>query len=170
MDNIYIVGFMGTGKTSVGKLLAKALDREFVEMDASIEQDQSKPIAKIFAEEGEAHFRQLEKELLTQLALRSGLVVSCGGGLICDQDNLRLLKASGVIFNLAASASTIYQRIKEHTHRPLLEVDDPLKRIEELLIARKAYYEKADQTIDTNNLSPQEVVESIVKLIQPTNG
>jgi len=170
MKNIYILGFMGTGKSAAGRLLAKSLNREFVEMDEVIEGEQGKPISSIFSEEGETHFRKLEKELLTKLALNSGLIVSCGGGLVCDSGNLELLKKSGVLICLSASAEVIHQRTKKHVCRPLLNVEDPLKKIDELLKVRKPYYDQADHIIDTDKLSPEEIVDKIKKLLDKDNG
>lgn len=170
MDNIYIVGFMGTGKTSVGKLLAEALSREFIEMDALIEQDQGKAIANIFAEQGEAHFRKLEKKLLKELALKADLVVSCGGGLVCDSDNLSLLKESGILVCLSASSQVINRRTKNHTHRPILNVEDPLKKIEQLLLERKPYYDQADHTVDTDQLSLGEVVDKLKTILDSSEN
>ena len=162
MKNIYLVGFMGTGKTVVGVILAKRLAKEFVEMDAVIEEKQGSKIADIFTKQGEAYFRSFEKTLLGSLSKREGLVISCGGGLICDQENLKLLKETGVVFVLRASASTIYQRTKEHTHRPILNVDDPQEKIKQLLEQRAPYYAQAHHSIDTDDLLPEEIADKII--------
>jgi len=165
MQNIYLVGFMGTGKTAVGKILAKELSKEFVEMDALIEEKEGSEIVDIFANKGEAYFRSLEKALLGELSRREDLVISCGGGLVCDQENLKLLKETGVVFALRASVSTIYQRTKEHTHRPILNVDDPRGKIEQLLAKRAPYYAQAQHSIDTDNLSPEEIADKIITIL-----
>ena len=95
MKNIYLVGFMGTGKTIVGKILAKKLAKEFIEMDTVIEEKEGSEIVDIFAKQGQAYFRSLEKELLGELSKREDVVISCGGGLVCDQGNLKVLKETG---------------------------------------------------------------------------
>jgi shikimate kinase len=166
MESIYLVGFMGTGKTTVGKLLARALKRGFIEMDALIEKQEKKKIVKIFADKGEPYFRKLEKELLKKLAEMPGQVISCGGGLICDKENLEIMKKTGKIFNLSASSTTIYERTKKYRHRPLLNVADPVKKIEELLNKRLPYYNQAHYTINTDDLSTKEVAEKILELIK----
>jgi shikimate kinase len=165
MKNIYLVGFMGTGKTSVGKILAEKLKKEFVEMDAIIEQKEGNDIPEIFAQKGERHFRNLERKLLEELAARRDLVVSCGGGLVCDQENLDTLKASGTVFSLSASIPVIYERISQSTHRPLLNVENPLQKIESLLRQRLPYYQKAGHLIDTDEYTPSEIADKIIAII-----
>ena len=166
MKNIYIVGFMGTGKTSVGKSLAEKLGKQFIEMDELIEQRASKSINDIFAQDGEAHFRRLESELLKELAAKEDLVVSCGGGLICNEDNLKVLKDTGIIFNLESSPQAIYERTKRYTHRPLLNVDDPLGKIKGLLLKRRPFYERAHHSVRSEEESPQEVADRIAEIIR----
>ena len=144
MRNIYLVGFMGTGKTFVGRILAEKLKRPFVEMDAEIERLAGKPIGDIFREDGEDAFRAMETRLLEDLARQSGLVVSCGGGTVCNDYNLRVMKASGASFNLRSSPEKIYERTRNDTARPLLQVADPLAKIAELLAKREPYYTQAD--------------------------
>jgi len=165
MQNIYLVGFMGTGKTAVGKILAKKLSKEFVEMDAVIEAREGSEVVDIFAKKGEAYFRKLEKELLKELFVKKDLVISCGGGLICDQENLKRLKETGVVFALTASVSTIYQRTKEHIHRPILNVDNPQEKIKQLLEKRAPYYAQAQHSIDTDNLSSEEIADKIIVIL-----
>ena len=165
-----MVGFMGSGKSTVGKILAQSLDQEFVEMDALIEKSQAKEISAIFAQEGESYFRQLEKDLLKELAKKTDLVVSCGGGLVCDPQNIELLKKTGLLVCLSASADTIYERTKEYTSRPLLEVKDPLSKIQELLVKREPYYQQAHHTVSTDNSRPKEISETIIKIIKENNG
>ena len=165
MKNVYLVGFMGTGKTAVGEVLAKRLAKEFIEMDALIEEKEGSEIVDIFIKQGETYFRSLEKVLLGKLSKREDLVISCGGGLICDPENLKQLKETGVVFALWASVSTIYQRIKGHGHRPILNVDDPQAKIEQLLAKRAPYYAQAQHSIDTDNLSPEEIADKIIAIL-----
>jgi len=165
MKNIYLTGFMGTGKTTVGKILARKLGKEFIETDALIEQEQGKKIVDIFSDKGEGYFRGLENRLIKELASKKDLVISCGGGLICNEVNLELLKKTGVVFSLMARSEVIYERTKKYTHRPLLNVDKPLEKIEELLEKRKPYYLKAHYVIDTEDFSPQKVADKIVGIL-----
>ena len=113
MKNIYLVGFMGTGKSFVGRILAKKIAAHFMEMDTELERRAGKAIAQIFKEDGEAVFRVMEKNLLSELSFKSGMVVSCGGGVICSEENVVMMKKSGVIVNLFSSAEKIYARTKD---------------------------------------------------------
>ncbi len=166
MKNIYLVGFMGTGKTTVGKILANKLSKKFVETDQAIEEKEGEKIKDIFAKKGESYFRKLETNLLKKLSSESGLVVSCGGGLACNKKNLEILQNTGHLFSLSASASLILERIKDSNHRPLLRVEDPLAKINELLNIRKPYYQKAGIEVNTDNLCPEEVADSILNLLK----
>ncbi|MFA5337703.1 MAG: shikimate kinase [Candidatus Omnitrophota bacterium] len=165
MKNIYLVGFMGTGKTIVGKILAGKLKLKFIEMDDTIEKEEGNPITEIFATKGEQYFRKLETSLLKKISKETNLVVSCGGGLICNEENLRMLKETGTTFNLAAEAKTIYERIKKHSHRPLLNVANPTLKIDELMHKRAQYYEQAHHTINTDEISPDEVADKIIDIL-----
>lgn len=157
---------MGTGKTTVGSLLANSLKKKFIDMDEEIEKSSGKTIPEIFSSWGEGKFRILEKELLKNIVLLSDCVVSCGGGIITDEENISLMKKSGIIISLFAEADTIYARLKSAHNRPLLEVNNPKERIEHLLKMRRPYYEKADFKINTDNLKPQEVVLRIKKIVE----
>ena len=156
---------MGTGKTTVGKILSHKLNRKFVETDDVIEQREGKKITEIFSQYGEPYFRKLEKELLEELSAQSDLIISCGGGLICSPPNAQVLKSTGIVFNLLAAPATIYSRTKHYIHRPLLNVDDSSKKIEELLNERKPYYEQAHHSIDTDALSPEEIADTIMRIL-----
>lgn len=159
---------MGTGKTTVGKLLAKKLRKKFIELDAFIEKKEHKKIAKIFSDFGEGYFRKIESDALKIVSLENDFVVSCGGGLICHNNNVRILKNTGIVFNLTASSETIYNRTKNFTYRPLLNVLNPLRQIETLLKKREPYYAKAHYTITTENITPQEVAETIINILDKT--
>jgi shikimate kinase len=167
VKNIYLVGFMGTGKTTVGKILAAKLKRQFIEMDEAIEKEEACSITEIFATKGEPYFRKLESDLLKKLSTETDLIVSCGGGLICNKENLKILTETGTVFNLAASAKIIYERTKKYSHRPLLNVANPVLKIDELIKIRNQYYNKAHHTIDTTEINPDEVAE---KIIDELNG
>ena len=175
--NIYLVGFMGTGKTSVGKLLAKDQSKlvglgalkhgkwSFVDLDELIELKEQRRIVDIFAKEGEAYFRKIEKKILKTVATQKHFVVACGGGIVLDKDNIKVMKASGIVICLSASAKEIFKRVSLNSQRPLLNVAHPQKRIELLLKMRTPYYLQADKLIDTTDLTVKEVVKKIIKLI-----
>ena len=157
---------MGTGKTSVAKVLAKRLSRKFIEMDEAIEEREKRTITEIFRINGEDYFRRVEKEIVENISKRNNLAVSCGGGVVLDEDNIKNLKKSGIVICLWANPDVIYKRVRGRTHRPLLNVDHPRERIKELLDARKTFYDKSDYKIDTSNLTIQEVAGKIIKLIE----
>ncbi len=156
---------MGTGKTSVGKELAKKKKWHFVDLDELIESREKMVISDIFAKEGEPYFRRIEKRVLKEVAAEKKFVVACGGGIVIDQENIKTMKETGMIICLTANAEAILKRTSASTHRPLLNVADPKKQIELLLKLRSPFYTRADKTIDTSKISVEEVVERILKLI-----
>jgi shikimate kinase len=163
--NIYLVGFMGTGKTAVGKELAKRKKWQFVDLDDLIELKEKRSILDIFAKEGEPYFRRLEKRVLKEVSGEKKFVFACGGGVVLDKDNIRIMKETGIIICLTATPEVILKRISGYTHRPLLNVSDPKKQIELLLKLRAPYYAQADKAIDTSKISIEEIVARIIKLI-----
>lgn len=164
MNNIYLVGFMATGKSTVGKKLAKKLKRQFVDLDQLIELRQKRPITDIFAKNGEAYFRKIEKEMLEQAAAEDNFIYACGGGIVIDKDNIKIMKQTGTLICLTANPQVVLKRIGSASHRPLLDVPDPKKQIGLLLKLRAPFYAKADKTIDTSRLSVAQVVSRILKL------
>lgn len=148
---IVLIGFMGTGKSSLGKLLARKLNFTFIDTDALIEERQGRSISAIFATDGEPFFRQLERELAGELALIQEAVISTGGGFPLNPENIQVLRQDGFIVALTATPEVIYQRIKNETHRPLLAQTDPLNRIATLLKTRAAVYQNSDLTLDTTH-------------------
>jgi len=165
MNNIILVGFMGAGKSVVGKKLAAKLNKDFVESDDMIEAREKMPIRDIFEKKGEPYFRRVEKEVIKEASSRKNVVISAGGGAIVDEENFNNLKNSGTLICLKASPDTILKRTKDLKTRPLLNVPDPKKRIEELLKKREPYYNKANFIIDTDNLSIEQVVLKITDLL-----
>ncbi|HAZ10270.1 MAG: hypothetical protein A2047_03215 [Omnitrophica bacterium GWA2_41_15] len=165
MNNIILVGFMGTGKSVVGKKLATKLNRDFMELDDMIELREKMPIKDIFEKKGELYFRLVEKEVVKEAARRKDIVISAGGGAIIDVENFKNLKNSGTIICLKASPETILKRTIGLKTRPLLNVQDPKKKIEELLKKREPYYNKADFSINTDNLSIGSIVLKIMSLL-----
>jgi shikimate kinase len=157
---------MGTGKSAVGNLLAQRMRREFFDTDTLIEQVAGHPIACIFAEKGEAYFRELEKQVIRQVCQKHEIVIATGGGAIVNMDNATCLKESGTVICLTASPETIVQRVQENNDRPLLQGEDPLTKIRLLLTARAEAYARADITIDTSSLTPGEIVEMILAQVK----
>jgi len=162
-DNIVLIGFMGSGKTTVGKALAKTLHMDFVDTDSYIEAQAGKKIADIFAEDGEAAFRRLETDILVHLRdTVKNTVLATGGGMPLRAQNARLLKEIGRVYYLTAANQVIYDRVKGDTKRPLLQGDNPYDKICELMSQRKSLYEAAaDVVIDTNSNDLMEVTRMI---------
>ncbi len=158
--NIIFVGFMGTGKSLVAKRLAKRLGRRLVDTDACIEHEADMSIAQIFATEGEAAFRQRERQAIARACQEKEMVIATGGGAITDKENARTMKASGPVVCLTARPEVIIQRVQGDTTRPLLQGPNPLEKIQRLLADRAAAYARADITIDTSSLDPDAVVEA----------
>lgn len=149
--NIVLVGFMGSGKTTVGREVARRLGWSFVDTDDEIVRQAGKSIAAIFADEGEEHFRCLENRVVRKLAAMKETVIATGGGVVKNADNLRLLAATGVLFWLQLEPEEIHRRISgQRIIRPLLEVPDPLGEIRSLLRERESYYAQADFTVNAN--------------------
>ena len=160
--NIVLVGFMGTGKTSVGKLLAGRKGMQFVDMDDLIRQRTGKSIPRIFSEDGEAHFRALERALVVELCGQSGMVISTGGGIVLNPDNVADFNRTGAIVCLHASPEAILRRVCGDTDRPLLAGDDKGKKILALLEARRHLYAAIANRVDTDDLSIEEVADKVM--------
>jgi shikimate kinase len=156
---------MGTGKTTAGKLLADDLKMKFVEMDSIIEEREEMSIRKIFEERGEVYFRRLERGLVRELSSEEGLIISTGGGVVLNQENITDFEKNGINICLNAEPEEIYKRVKNEKHRPLLDVEDPPSKIKELLEYRKQFYGKIKIQIDTTGKNVKEVVEEIKKSI-----
>lgn len=166
MKNIILVGFMGTGKTAVGKELAQKLKMKFVDMDDIIEERESMEISEIFAKKGEPYFREVEKEIAKEISKQSNLIIAAGGGAVINEENVKNLKSNGIMICLTASPDKILERTKGYIHRPLLNVSDQKTKISELLAKRAQYYARADYQIDTTNLTIDEVVQKILDILK----
>ncbi len=162
--NLILIGFMGSGKTTVGLKLSYRLRTPVEDTDKLIEQREEKTISELFAEEGEAHFRKLETALLEEIKDRNYTrILSVGGGTVVNPVNRKLLKECGTVIYFRVRPETVYERVKNDTARPLLQCEDPLSKIKELMEARKqAYEECADIIIDVDELSQDEVADRIV--------
>ena len=156
---------MGTGKSSVGRQLAKERGWNFVDLDELIELKEQRRIVDIFAKDGEAYFRKIEKKVLKQASTQKKFVVACGGGVVLDKDNIKLMKKTGMMICLYASPEEILKRVSTNNGRPLLNVGKPQKRIELLLKMRARYYMQADKIIDTSRFSIKQVVKKISKIL-----
>jgi shikimate kinase len=167
MDNIILIGFMGTGKTEVGRILARKLGFGLLDTDSLIEREQGKTISNIFNNEGESAFRGMESALLGDLAVERKKVISTGGGIILRPENIEKLKKLGPIVLLLADEGTIYERLKNKGDRPLLKVADPKKKIKEILGIRMPIYKGiADFQVKTDDLSPEEVSGKIMEFLK----
>lgn len=159
--NIVLVGFMGTGKTTIGRLLAEQTGMQLVDMDAMIEERAGKSITEIFAEDGEPHFRMLERKLAQELSARSGQVVSTGGGIVLNPDNLADYGKTGLVVCLLASPETILERVRHDDTRPLLS-GDKQDRIVQLLETRRTLYEAIGFKINTDGVAPERIATQII--------
>ena len=160
--NVALTGFMGTGKTSVGRLVAEQLHFDYLDTDEMIQSATGKTIAEIFARDGEPAFRVLEEKVVEELAGKSKTVVSTGGGLTTNPKNLASLKSHSLVVCLWASPEKIWERVKNQTHRPLLHDPDPQAKIRELLAVREPFYKQADVLLNTDLRSLREVAQQVV--------
>ena len=159
-DNVILVGFMGAGKSSVGRILATRLGRCFVETDEMITATEGRPIPEIFTEKGEAHFRALEDEAVRLLALKRGDVIATGGGLPCGAGRAESLRAIGTVVWLSGDFSALYERALRDGDRPMLS-GKTREQAEALYEARKTFYARADLTVDTTELNPDQVAARV---------
>lgn len=163
-SNIVLIGFMATGKTSVGQILADRLNRRLFEVDAVIKKMAGKPIPDIFREDGEIYFRELEIKAVKQAAVGEKMVIVCGGGVVLNTINIDRLRVNGVIIHLTASAGIILKRItNDGDNRPLINVKWPPEKIKELMNLRRPFYNRAaDFTINTSKLRIETVADKII--------
>jgi len=166
--NIALIGFMGVGKTAVGKVLAEKLGMSFIELDLLIEQKAGKSIPEIFQQNGEAAFRELEMRVTEEVANKKKAVIACGGGLVLNKINIERLRKSARMVYLTASPGAILKRVaNEEGQRPLLEVGNPTLAIREMLSFRKPFYERAaDIKIDTSKLDINAVSKQIISKLK----
>lgn len=167
--NIILTGFMGTGKTLVGKKLAKGLKMSYLDTDELIENRERAKIPQIFQEKGEDYFRKVETKIIKEVSSVDRCVISTGGGAILKKENLVALKRKGVIICLSANPKVILKRTRKSQNRPLLKSRDPKSAVEDLLSQRRSFYEKADFEVDTSELTTSEVVERIVDFLKKKN-
>lgn len=161
-SNIFLTGFMGTGKTTVGLILAELLQRPFVDLDKKIEQREGCTIAEIFASHGENYFRESETVLLKSLTKQQATVYATGGGIVGRKGNRQLMRSLGHIVYLKASWSILQLRLEKSTGRPLIDENKGWDAVKSLWEARLPLYEKADIVIDTDGLTPLDVAHKII--------
>jgi shikimate kinase len=160
--NIALVGFMGTGKSSVGRLAAEQLRFAFIDTDELIENEVGHSIPEIFAQLGEPAFRKYERDVVNALSTRRDTVIATGGGLVADPANLASLKTHALVVCLWASPETIWERVRAQSHRPLLQTPDPQSKIRELLEQRAPAYRQADVLIHTGLRSAKEAAQQVL--------
>jgi shikimate kinase len=163
---VVLVGFMGSGKSSVGRELARRIGAEFVDADAWIERKAGRRIRVLFAEEGEPAFREMEKAALREILAVKGRVVAAGGGAFLDEGNRRLMKAYGEVVYLEASAETVLGRLAMDASRPLLQGADRESVVRDLLDRRAPEYRRADHTVPTDGLTVKEIAGRIIELLK----
>ncbi len=168
--NLALVGFMGTGKSSVGQLVAAQLHYRFVDTDELVEARAGKTISAIFAEEGEPQFRQYERAVVDALRNNHRTVIATGGGLVTLEANLASLKTHALVVCLWASVETIWERVSHQTHRPLLQTPDALGKIRTLLAEREPFYRSADVLVSTEQRSVKEVVQHVIHQFRLARG
>ncbi len=162
--NLILTGFMGTGKSTLGRVLAYRWNRPFVDTDELIEKSTRKTIAEIFAENGEAEFRRLEREVVESKLPASGAIISCGGGLPIPDGMADLLKTKGVVVTLFASAESILRRTRNRTHRPLLQGEDPEAIIRKLMAEREPAYLRCGTSVFSDGRTVQQMVEAVERI------
>ena len=164
MKNIILIGFMGTGKTTIATKLSHRLKMEYVSTDTLIEKRENRTINEIFRDSGEDYFREIESSVIRDISSKDNQVVDAGGGAVLRDENMVNFKSSGIVIGLRADEKSIYERTKKYKHRPLLNVEDPKRKIRELMAKRAPFYAKADHTIDTSALTIDQVIENIVRI------
>lgn len=161
--NLYLVGFMGTGKTTIGRAVAQRLNFAMLDSDQEIERQQGRTIAEIFEKDGEAAFRAMERAYIEGGHPATRAVISCGGGLVTQPGMLELLQAKGVVICLHASIETILARTARHRHRPLLNVEDPEVRVRTLYAQREPIYRRAGTVLLTDSRPLNDIVAHVIR-------
>ena len=166
MSNIVLIGFMGTGKTSVGQRISEKLQMPMVDTDTIVETDNQMIIGEIFDRYGEDYFRNLENAAVHKASKYTNHIISTGGGVVLRIENLNLLQENGLLFCLRATPEEIFKRIKDESHRPLLKDPNPPNKIRRLLQKRQAQYQRIEHQIETTDLSIEEVTNQIIGIYQ----
>lgn len=162
--NLFLTGFMGTGKSTLGRILAYRWNRPFVDTDELIEKRAGKPIAAIFADEGEPAFRKMERDVVERHLPEAGAVISCGGGLPVADGMAELLRSKGVVVTLFASPQAILRRTRGRTHRPLLQGEDPEAIIRKLMAEREPAYLRCGTAVYGDGRTVQQMVDTVERI------
>ncbi len=168
--NIVLTGFMGTGKTAVGKRLAEEIGMQYIDTDEMIEKDVGMNIPDIFKRRGEKYFREVETQALKCVAMLDNFVIATGGGVVLKEENMEELEKNGIIICLTASANTILQRTGKDTNRPLLKGENPADKINQLLKEREPFYKRCHKMIDTSGKDIKEIIEEIVPFFKEVSS
>jgi len=166
MKNVVLTGFMGTGKSSIGKLLAYRLGKSFVDIDKQIEKEMGISIPEIFAKYGEEFFRVKEHEVVERISRYKNAVIATGGGVVLNARNMECLRQKGLIICLRANPDVILERTSRRPTRPLLQCENPRQVIVDLLAKRQPFYEEADYHVDTSVLTPHQITEQIIAYLR----
>lgn len=164
--NLYLAGFMGTGKSTIGKELAKLLGRQFIDMDSLLEKKLGMTVKEVFEKKGEAFFRQEEKQLAIELSATANKIVACGGGTILDPDVYRAFSKSGLVMCLFTDKDQLIQRLERTSKRPLLQGAPVEEKVDELLKERTKIYEKITIRVNTTDLTPKDAAKKIIDLLK----
>ncbi len=165
MKNIYLIGMMGSGKSVVAQILADELGCKMEDLDECIASGEKKSINDIFATNGEPYFREVEKNVLKKIASQKDCIVSTGGGIVLDEENMNLMRSTGVIIYLKAPTDILYARLKDKSDRPLLKGESPKDKLDRIYDHRAGLYAKADYAIDTVDKIPHDVAREIIQLL-----
>lgn len=166
-DNIILIGFMGSGKTTVGRELSQILNLPFIDTDLLIEEREGMMIRDIFRQKGEKYFRDLERKAVADVLIRKGQIISTGGGAVMNSELFSLMKDSGRVVALMANVDTLWKRLKKDKDRPLLMVDNPKGEIESLYLKRRPVYLKAHHIIWVDNKNPGAIAREILEKALP---
>ncbi|MEZ5412685.1 MAG: shikimate kinase [Opitutaceae bacterium] len=162
--NLYLVGFMGTGKSTVGRGVARRIGFRLLDSDHEIERMQGRAIPEIFAQDGEPAFRVMERQFIETGHPAERTIVACGGGLVVQPGMLALLQSKGVVVCLHASLETVLERTQRHRNRPLLEVEDPMARIRQLYAQREAIYKRSGSLVLTDGRPLNDIVAHVTRV------
>ncbi len=164
--NIVLTGPMGSGKSIIGKLLAKKLNYTFIDTDDLIESNEDISINEIFNKKGESYFRKLENNICKELSSKKNLVIATGGGIVLNPENIKYLRKNGIIVNLKSSVDTLWNRIKNSSNRPLLKVENPFEKLKKIVEEREEFYNNADIFIFTDDLTVEEIIDNLIEKLR----